>query len=100
MFFIFPAIMCEIDSSDDFESMYISFTGNGILEILTPMGITLENPVFYNHMELVDFWGNSFERITSTNMNIMADGVLLYSVAIVSEGNNVSYVNTESSNAL
>ena len=63
LFFSFPSLVYEIDASDDFEYIYISFIGSYASALLEDFGISPESAVYYDftHSEL---WHDAIHRIT------------------------------------
>lgn len=83
LFFAFPGCMFEIDGSEDFEYIYISFMGSYVNTLLEDLEIDLMHPVYKNHTQLIDFWKYSIKRVNQLNANILTEGVLLYSLSFI-----------------
>ncbi len=97
VFFAFPGCFYRIEADDDFEYMYISFTGECIPAIFERLGINHQKPVFYEFDNVMEFWLESIRRINPTNANILPESVLLYTLSFISDGENqtLSPKNTE-----
>ncbi len=100
IFFAFPGRFYEIEANDEFQYMYISFTGECVGVIFERLGINAKNPVFHDFNNITEFWLESIRRINPTNANILPESVLLYTLSFISDGENqvLSPKNTESFN--
>ena len=83
VFFTFPEGMYTIHGSENFKYMYISFFGQGVPDLLAQLAVTLTNPVYYGLGQLVDFWSEALERVSTRNMNILTESVLLYTLSYI-----------------
>ncbi len=88
IFFAFPGCFYEIDADDEFEYMYISFTGDCVGAIFERLGINHKTPVFYDFDNVTAFWLESIRRINPANANILPESVLLYTLSFISGGEN------------
>ena len=88
LFFSFPQYFHEIEASDDFIYLYISFMGESVQGIFSELNISAENPVFENFDHLIDFWMGSIAKLTQSNSNLLTEGVLLYTLSFISEEAN------------
>ncbi|MBE7026782.1 MAG: AraC family transcriptional regulator [Ruminococcaceae bacterium] len=88
LFFSFPQYFHEIETSDDFMYIYISFMGESVQGIFSELNISAENPVFENFDHLIDFWMSSITKLTHSNSNLLTEGVLLYTLSFISEESN------------
>lgn len=97
IFFAFPGCFYEIEADEDFQYMYISFTGECIPRIFERLGISYNKPVFYDFENITEFWLESIRRINPANANILPESVLLYTLSFISEGENktLSVKNTD-----
>jgi|GEM_PF-1533707 len=86
IYFSFSGCLYEIDGSEDFEYMYISFMGAGALPLLEKCGIFPSMPVYALSEETVSFWFDSINRITSDNITLLTMGVLYYTLSFISGG--------------
>ncbi|MBQ7901986.1 MAG: helix-turn-helix transcriptional regulator [Clostridia bacterium] len=82
LFIMFPSVFYEIEASDDFEYIYISFMGSYASTLLAEFKITLDNSVYYEftHARL---WHDAIQRITPANANILTESVLYYTLALI-----------------
>ncbi len=83
IYFSFSGCLYEIDGSDDFEYMYISFMGAGALSLLEKRGITVTDPVYTVPESTVSFWLDAIHRITPDNITVLTMGVLYYTLSFV-----------------
>lgn len=81
IFFAFAALLYEIEGSEDFEYMYISFMGSGAAPLLESLDITSHKPVHRVPDELIGFWQSAINRITRKNITVLTEGVLYYTLS-------------------
>lgn len=81
IYFAFPSFIYEIDGSDDFEYMYISFTGEGMPGFLNNLSINQYNPAFNGFEHIIPFWMDSIKKVNDYNSNILTESVLLYTLS-------------------
>lgn len=81
----FAGTFSEIEASDDFKFLYITFMGTGVPEMLESFDMSEQNPVYHGYDFLVDFWESSINRITRKNMNVLTESVLLYTVSYIGD---------------
>ena len=95
VFFAFPAGLYEINASEDFEYYYISFMGAGVNELFDELGITIFNPVYHNMEHLMEFWHNSIKRINKSNITILTESVLLYTLSYINNATENVHKNND-----
>lgn len=83
IYFAFPACLYEVDGSDDFEYLYISFMGSGAGALLENLDIDMTSPVYHGFENLIDLWYDSIKRINPKNINALTEGVLLYTISFI-----------------
>lgn len=83
IFFAFPACLFEIEGSDDFEYIYISFMGSYVGTLFEELEISIEKPVYPDFSHIIDFWKHSIKRINQSNAIILTESVLLYSLSFI-----------------
>lgn len=83
LFFTFPYQSFEIDCSDDFSYLYISFNGLGAEDLLKKFRIEMENCVFPSFDGLTDFWMSAIRRINPSNDATLTESVLLYTLSVI-----------------
>ncbi len=85
LFFSFPALPFEIDGSEDFKYLYISFMGAGAPSILEGLGVDMHHPVFPCFDHLIDFWMRSLVRLRDQTANLLSEGVLLCTLSYLGD---------------
>lgn len=100
LFFSFPQFFHEIEASDDFTYIYISFMGECVQGIFSELEITPKNPVYYNFEHLIEFWMSSINRLTNQNSNLLTEAVLLYTLSFINAQKNSTEIKKESENKL
>jgi AraC-like DNA-binding protein len=63
------------------EYFYISFNGSRIDELFKRFNINKFNRVFENQQGLIPFWTDSLTRAEKDNIDLLSEGVLLYSLS-------------------
>ena len=92
LFFSFPGEAYEIEASDDFEYIYISFMGSYARELLDNFGIDGESAIYHNFTH-TDLWYDAIRSITPLNSNILTERVLYYTLSII-QSEHASIVNS------
>lgn len=87
LFFFFPAVPYDIDGSEDFRYIYISFMGSCIQQLFEQLEIDLSRSVFEDFSHVSDIWTSSITRLNHTNANILTESVLLYTLSYISKRN-------------
>ena len=57
--------------------------GACVAPIIESLGVTLTTPVFSGNEELIPLWLSSIKRINRTNISILTEGVLMYSLSFI-----------------
>lgn len=83
IFFTFPHQCCEIEYSDDFTFLYISFNGNSAQGLLKSLHISKDNCYFSDFEKVIDFWMTSIRRVTPVNANTLTECVLMYTLSYI-----------------
>ena len=60
---------------------YILFNGRRGKELMTRIGADKDHKVYHGHGELIDFWRECLSSSDETNLDLIAEAVLLYSLA-------------------
>ena len=100
LYFAFPGCPFEIEATDDFEYMYVSFMGTGAAVLMNNLGISLESPVYHGYVELISFWKDSIRRINQLNSNILSESVLLYTLSFINGESPETALKANSENTL
>lgn len=83
IFFTYPSQYYEIDGSDDFTFLYITFNGEGAGRLLEDFNVSADNCVYTGFGYLADFWMSSIRRINKVNANALTESVLLHSMSYI-----------------
>ena len=83
LFLIRAGEFYELQGSDDFDYLYISFTGDAL-----PGDFYRERtgPVWDGFGHLTDFWLNALRRLEPANANLLTESVLLYTFSYLAGG--------------
>lgn len=84
VFFSFPSKEFYFTSIDKLEYLFISFTGTRATSLKLRSKISSDNAVIYNKEELLPLWENAQKTCNDKNIDLIAEGVLLYTFATVS----------------
>jgi len=93
LFFTFPEQKFTIEADNKFTFLYISFNGNGALQLLGCFNINKENCVFTSFNNVIPFWINAIRRINQNNANVLTESVLMYTLSFIdtSSSSNKEY---------
>ena len=83
LFFMFPQESYNIEGSEDFEYIYISFTGKSAPNLL--QFPNHDNMSIYYGFTHTALWEDAIMRITPYNANILTESVLYYTLALVQD---------------
>ena len=81
LFFVARGESFSIGSSGELEYCYICFQGRRADELIKRMGLHDGRRIHRDHVELVDFWLDSLRQADAANIDIMSEGILLYTMA-------------------
>lgn len=86
VFLALAGIFYEIEGSDDFEYTYISFLGFSSSKRFSALDIHGEATVRHGFDHMIDFWLDALQRLNSSNSNLLAECVLLYTFSYLCAG--------------
>jgi len=86
LFLAFAGNFYEIDGSDDFEYIYISFLGLTSSARFAALNIHEKAPVQDGFADMIDFWLDALRRLNPSNSNLLAECVLLYTLSYLCDG--------------
>ncbi|MBE6583455.1 MAG: AraC family transcriptional regulator [Ruminococcaceae bacterium] len=69
---------------EDIEYCYVTFDGRRAVELYDRSGTAINGCIFEGYGALIDFWLESIKKADDTNVDLMAEAVLLYSFAHLS----------------
>ena len=81
LFFTFPYQQYEITDSKNFTYLYITFDGEGALPLLEQFGISKTRAIFFSFGHLTHFWMDAIRRVNPTNILVLTESVLLYTLS-------------------
>lgn len=79
LFFTFPGVHFKIENQSDLEYMYITFSGERADELFERFSISQSNCIFAGNEGLASFWQTAIGRANKKNLDLISEGVLLYS---------------------
>ena len=79
LFFTMAGVHFKIENECDLKYMYITFSGERAEELFKRFSITPLNCVFAGNKGLASFWQNAIVRANKKNLDLISEGVLLYS---------------------
>jgi AraC-like DNA-binding protein len=85
LFVTFPYEAYEIVDSENFTFLYITFDGEGALKLLAQFGIDKDHAVYNNFEHLKEFWMTSIRRVNPSNILVLTESVLLYTLSYVGQ---------------
>lgn len=84
VFFTFPANKYSLQSTENFEYMYISFIGLRTNKLLDTLNISKQNFLFKGINRLIPIWKESIID-DKTILSLRCEGIILYSFSVLSE---------------
>ncbi len=81
LFFTFQAKPFKIRSEENLEYIYISFAGLRADSLLKRIAIKESSPVLESYDKFIDMWKESVCSVTESNIDLMAEGLLLFTLA-------------------
>lgn len=86
--FSFADIPVIIENTNNLTYYYISFYGSRSDELIRRFGITPKNSVFEGYESLLPFWNDAILRADEDNIDLLSEGVLLYTFSKLKKGDN------------
>ena len=81
IFLTFPLQQYYIEQRSGLEYMYITFVGQRMLAIAERVGLTEQSNMRTATEELIPFWKSALHNSTPENIDLVAESVLMYSLA-------------------
>lgn len=88
MFMTFSAKPYYIENTSTLKYIYISFTGLRALSLIKRLGVSHSSPVFGGFEFLIDMWKNTVESSNDKNVDLLCEGLLLYSLGFICNEQN------------
>ena len=85
LFVTFPYQKYEIADSKNFTFLYITFDGDAAIRLLRQFGIDKDHAVYTDFGHLMDFWMTSIRRVNPSNILVLTESVLLYTLSYVGQ---------------
>lgn len=85
LFFTFPRTAFELQGSNNFTYLYITFDGTGANALLDSFHISPNKYVFENYEHLRDFWMSSIRRVTPLNATTLTESVMLHTLSFIDD---------------
>lgn len=79
IFFVFDGIAFNIENPENLQYMYITFSGQRSQELIERFSLSPVHCVFEGNEGLLSFWQNSLGKANDQNLDLISEGVLLYS---------------------
>lgn len=83
-FLTFPSVLCDLESIDDFQYMYISFLGSRANAVMDKINIDKKNFIIHGAHKLIPMWSDAIIDDKSI-MHLRCEGLLLYSFSLFGE---------------
>lgn len=100
LFMTFSAKPYYIENCGGLAYIYISFMGQRASALIERLRISCNCPVLAGFEQLIDHWENVFSVITDTNIDLICEGLLLYTFGYICGGNDEKEYTDKSSNLL
>ena len=75
----------RVENVEDLQYMYITFEGPRADALLRRFGISAVHCVFPGHESLMTYWHHALSRSNEKNLDLISEGVLLYTFAALEE---------------
>lgn len=95
LYVTFPYQKYEIADSQNFTFLYITFDGEAAIKLLSQFGIDKDHAVYEDFGHLTDFWMTSIRRVNPSNILVLTESVLLYTLSYVGQHRSESYANRD-----
>lgn len=92
LFVTFPYQKYEIAESRNFTFLYITFDGDAAIRLLNQFGVDKDHAVYENFGHLTDFWMTSIRRVNPSNILVLTESVLLYTLSYIGQQRSESGV--------
>lgn len=84
LFFTFPSKLYCFESTDKLEFYFISFTGTRASSLTNRAYVNVDRAVIYSQDDLLPLWETAHQNANQKNIDLIAEGILLYTFARVS----------------
>lgn len=95
LFVTLPYRQYEITESKGFTFLYITFSGDGAMKLLNQFGINKDHAVYRNFEHLTDFWMTSIRRVNPSNIVVLTESVLMYTLSFLGQQKSELHISRE-----
>ena len=95
LYVTFPYQRYEITDAKNFTFLYITFDGEAAVKLLKQFGIDKDCAVYKDFSHLLDFWMTSIRRVNPSNILVLTESVLLYTLSYLGQHRSESYANRD-----
>lgn len=82
-FVIFSAQAYYIENVRDLNYIYVTFIGSRAPTLMERLQLAHRAPVYHDYAFLRDLWETSFDKVTEENIDMMCEGLLLYTLSFI-----------------
>ena len=83
IFFRLPAKQYYIENCERLNFIYISYEGRRARELVDRMRFDERSPVYHGFERLIPFWEEAVNAVNENNIDLMTEGVLLYTASCI-----------------
>lgn len=98
-FVIFSAQAYYIENVRDLNYIYVTFIGSRAPALMERLQLARCAPVYHDYAFLRDLWETSFDKVTEENIDMMCEGLLLYTLSFICRDKEESAA-TENANGI
>jgi len=82
-FLVFPAKGYYIENTADLNYIYITFIGSRAAVLMERLQAPQKTPIYHDLQFLRGLWEESFRSVTEDNIDMMCEGLLLYTLSFI-----------------
>lgn len=82
-FVIFSAQAYYIENVQELRYIYITFVGSRAPALMERLQLSKRAPVYHEYGFLRELWESSFEKVTEENIDMLCEGLLLYTLSFI-----------------
>lgn len=83
LFFTFPEHSYRVENIRDMDYIYITYLGVRANSLAERLQLKMQSPVFCGHSDLLPVWEAAITGAVSSNVDMLAEGLLLYTLAAI-----------------
>lgn len=100
IFFTFPAFSHAVESTESLQYMFVSFIGARGNTLMEQYHIHKSSPVYSGYPEAKSVWEHFFAISNTSNLDIISESVLLYTLALIAGRTNKEEISTAQNSIL